>query len=216
MTSLTLKTLNFSTQKLGSQALNLDSNLELDSPKSVAYVVRWQLAKRRAGSAKTKTMAEISGTTAKPYKQKGTGNARQGSKRSVQFVGGRTCHGPTLRSFDFSIPKKIVKVALSDVLKLKLREDKVILFSDDFGSEIKTSQINSSLKVNNLSSALILYSGSSKNNEVLARSTRNLKNAKALNATAINVYDILSFDHLVVDSKIFENAISKNILGDLQ
>ena len=85
-----------------------------------------------------------------------------------------------------------------------------------FGSEIKTSQINSSLKTNNLSSALILYCGSSKNNEVLARSTRNLKNAKALNATAINVYDILSFDHLVVDSKIFENAISKNILGDLQ
>jgi len=216
MTSLTLKTINFSTQKLGSQAMDVDSNLELDSPKSVAYVVRWQLAKRRAGSAKTKTMAEISGTTAKPYKQKGTGNARQGSKRSVQFVGGRTCHGPTLRSFDFSIPKKIVKVALSDVLKLKLREDKVILFSDNFGSEIKTSQINSSLKTNNLSSALILYCGSSKNNEVLARSTRNLKNAKALNATAINVYDILSFDHLVVDSKIFENAISKNILGDLQ
>jgi large subunit ribosomal protein L4 len=216
MTSLTLKTIDFSTQKLGSQAMDVDSNLELDSPKSVAYVVRWQLAKRRAGSAKTKTMAEISGTTAKPYKQKGTGNARQGSKRSVQFVGGRTCHGPTLRSFDFSIPKKIVKVALSDVLKLKLREDKVILFSDNFGSEIKTSQINSSLKTNNLSSALILYCGSSKNNEVLARSTRNLKNAKALNATAINVYDILSFDHLVVDSKIFENAISKNILGDLQ
>ena len=54
-------------------------------------------------------MAEISGTTAKPYKQKGTGNARQGSIRSVQFVGGRTCHGPTPRSFDFTLPKKISK-----------------------------------------------------------------------------------------------------------
>ena len=160
-------------------------------------------------------MSEISGTTAKPYKQKGTGNARQGSKRSVQFVGGRTCHGPVVRSFDFSIPKKIVKVALSDVLKLKLKEGKVTLFSEGFGSEIKTSQVNSSLKANDLSSSLILYGNSSEENLVLARSTRNLKNVKALDSSAINVYDILNFDHLIVDSKVFENAISKNILGDL-
>lgn len=215
MTSLTLKTLDFSTQKAGSQKVDVASKLELDSPKSVAYVVRWQLAKRRSGSAKVKTMSEISGTTAKPYKQKGTGNARQGSKRSVQFVGGRTCHGPVVRSFDFSIPKKIVKVALSDVLKLKLKEGKVTLFSEGFGSEIKTSQVNSSLKANDLSSSLILYGNSSEENLVLARSTRNLKNVKALDSSAINVYDILNFDHLIVDSKVFENAISKNILGDL-
>ncbi|MBM5782520.1 MAG: 50S ribosomal protein L4 [Pelagibacterales bacterium] len=205
MTSLKLKTIDFKTQNLGSQSVEVSSDLELNSPKSVAFVVRWQLAKRRSGSAKTKTMAEISGTTAKPYKQKGTGNARQGSKRSVQFVGGRTCHGPTPRSFDFTMPKKVVKVALSDVLKLKLKENKVFLFSDDFGSEIKTSQINSSLKKNNVESALIIYNSSSKNNEVLARSARNLKNVKALNASAINVYDILSFDHLMIDNTIFEN-----------
>lgn len=205
MTSLKLKTIDFKTQKLGSQAVDIASDLELNSPKSVAFVVRWQLAKRRSGSAKTKTMAEVSGTTAKPYKQKGTGNARQGSKRSVQFVGGRTCHGPTPRSFDFTMPKKVVKSALSDVLKLKLKEDKVVLFSDDFGAEIKTSQINSSLKKNNVESALIVYNSASKNNEILARSAKNLKNVKALNAKAINVYDILSFDHLMIDSTIFEN-----------
>lgn len=216
MTSLTLKTIDFSNQKAGTKKVEVDSNLELESPKSVAYVVRWQLARRRSGSAKVKTMAEISGTTAKPHKQKGTGHARQGSKRSVQFVGGRTCHGPVVRSFDFSIPKKIVKKALADVLKLKLREDKVTLFSDDFGSEIKTSAINSSFVKNNVLSALILYDASSKNNQVLARSAQNLKNVKALNADAINVYDILSFDHLIIDSKIFQNIISKNIEGALQ
>ncbi len=205
MTSITLKKIDFGGKNIASEAVELPSDLDLQSPKSVAYVVRWQLAKRRSGSAKTKTMAEISGTTAKPYKQKGTGRARQGSKRSVQFVGGRTCHGPMPRSFDFSMPKKIVKVALSDVLKLKLREDKVFLFSDNFDSKIKTSQISSSLKANNVSSALILYSKVSKNNEVLARSTRNLKNVKALNASAVNVYDILSFDHLMIDSSVFEN-----------
>ena len=147
MTSLTLKTIDFGTQKLGSKSVDVASNLELESPKSVAYVVRWQLARRRSGSAKVKTMAEISGTTAKPHKQKGTGRARQGSKRSVQFVGGRTCHGPTVRSFDFAMPKKIVKIALADVLRLKLRENKVALFSDVV-SGVKTSQINSSLKKN--------------------------------------------------------------------
>lgn len=204
MTSLTLKTIDFGTQKLGSKSVDVASNLELESPKSVAYVVRWQLARRRSGSAKVKTMAEISGTTAKPHKQKGTGRARQGSKRSVQFVGGRTCHGPTVRSFDFAMPKKIVKIALADVLKLKLRENKVALFSD-VASGVKTSQINSSLKKNNFPSALILYDGASENNEALARSSRNLKNVKALNAVAINVYDILSFDHLIIDNKVFEN-----------
>lgn len=211
MTSLTLKKIDFSGKDAGSQKFEIDSALDLQSPKSVAYVVRWQLARRRAGSAKTKTMAEISGTTAKPYKQKGTGNARQGSKRSVQFVGGRTCHGPMPRSFDFTMPKKIIKVALADVLKLKLREDKVIIFSDGFDAKIKTSQINASLKQSNVSSALILFNPASKNNEVLARSTRNLKNVKALTAEAINVYDILSFDHLMID-----NTILENIKGALQ
>lgn len=205
MTSLTLKKIDFAGKEAGSQKVEFDSSLDLQSAKSVAYVVRWQLARRRSGSAKTKTMAEISGTTAKPYKQKGTGNARQGSKRSVQFVGGRTCHGPMPRSFDFSMPKKIVKVALADALKLKLKEGKVSLFSDDFGAQIKTAQISSSLKKNNVASALILFNPASKNNEVLARSARNLKHVKALKADAINVYDILSFDHLVVDGSIFEN-----------
>ena len=109
MTSLTLKTIDFSKDTSGSKKVEVSSALEIESAKSVAYVVRWQLASRRSGSAKVKAMSEISGTTAKPWKQKGTGRARQGSRRSVQFVGGRTCHGPTPRSFDFSMPKKIVK-----------------------------------------------------------------------------------------------------------
>ena len=150
-------------------------------------------------------MAEISGTTAKPHKQKGTGRARQGSKRSVQFVGGRTCHGPMPRSFDFSMPKKIVKKALADVLRMKLKENKVSLFSD-FGSEIKTSKISETLAKNSFVSTLIIHDGS---NAALTKSAKNLKNVKTLDAKALNVYDILSFDHLMVDSKVFEN----NILG---
>lgn len=202
MTSLTLKTIDFDKGAIGSKQLDVASSLEIESAKSVAYVVRWQLAARRSGSASTKTMAEISGTTAKPWKQKGTGRARQGSRRSVQFVGGRTCHGPMPRSFDFSMPKKIVKIALSDVLRMKLKENKVAIFSD-FGSEIKTSKISSTLAKNNVASALIIHDSSA----ALAKSAKNLKNVKALDARAINVYDILSFDHLVIDSKIFENKL---------
>ncbi len=204
MTSLTLKTIDFGQEQVGSQKVEFASSLEIESAKSVAYVVRWQLAKKRSGSAKTKTMAEISGTTAKPYKQKGTGNARQGSKRSVQFVGGRTCHGPMPRSFDFSMPKKIVKKALADVLSMKLKENKISLFAD-FGSEIKTSKIKDTLARNNFASTLIIHDSS----VALAKSAKNLKHVKALDAKAINVYDILSFDQIMVQSTVFEN----NILG---
>lgn len=208
MVSQTLKLIDFTAGNVASRQLKLPVEMKIESAKSVAYVVRWQLARKRAGSAKTKTMAEISGTTAKPYKQKGTGNARQGSKRSVQFVGGRTCHGPTPRSFDFTIPKKIVKKALMDVLKMKLAEGKVVLFSG-FGSEIKSSKLSDVLQKNNLSSSLIICNGS---DVALTKSARNLKNVKALVYEAINVYDILSFENVIIDDKLFENKILRSVI----
>jgi large subunit ribosomal protein L4 len=207
MTSLTLKNIDFSKDKIDSKKVDVSSALDIESAKSVAYVVRWQLAKRRSGSAKVKTMAEISGTTAKPHKQKGTGRARQGSKRSVQFVGGRTCHGPMPRSFDFTMPKKIIKRALSDVLRFKLSEDKISLFSD-FGKDIKTSKLSSILAKAEFSSTLIIHDGS-ENSMALVKSAKNLKNVKTLDAKALNVYDILNFDNIMVDDKTFQT----NILG---
>lgn len=216
MTSIALKKLDFaqdaSKQDAKAQEFKLPVSLDTISPKSVAYTVRWQLAARRAGTAKTKTMAEISGTTAKPYKQKGTGRARQGSKRSVQFVGGRTCHGPMPRSFDFSMPKKIVKVALSDAIKTKLKDNKIMLFADVASDKIKTSKISKILEGNKISSALILFDSSSKNSLSLAKSAQNIKHVKALDIKAVNVYDLLKFDQIIVESKVFENSI----LGVLQ
>ena len=216
MTSIALKTLNFdqdaSKQDAKTKSFNIEVSLDAESPKSVAYTVRWQLARRRAGSASTKLMSEISGTTAKPHKQKGTGRARQGSKRSVQFVGGRTCHGPLPRSFDFSIPKKIVKIALSDALKQKLQSNKVTLFSDVTSDKIKSSAVNALLEKSGFISTLIVFDSASKNGAILARAAKNLKHVKALDSKALNVYDILKFDQLVVDHKVFENSI----LGVLQ
>ncbi len=209
MTSIALKTINFESGAIDGKAVEFkfDGELQAESAKNLAYTVRWQLARRRAGTAKVKTMAEISGTTAKPHKQKGTGSARQGSKRSVQFVGGRTCHGPVPRSFDFAIPKKIVKKALSDALKIKLQENKIILFSEVENNAMKTAKLNSVLQKNNFLSVLIVFDSTAKNTESLIRAASNLKNVKTLDAKAINVYDILKFDQIIVDSKIFASNI---------
>src|SRR5260370_14222867 len=93
----------------------------------LARVVNWQLAKRRAGTHKTKGIGEISGTTKKPYKQKGTGRARQGSLRSPQFRGGAVIFGPAVRSPEFSLQKKVRKVGLKTALSSKQRQGKWVV-----------------------------------------------------------------------------------------
>lgn len=197
-----LKNLDFASGKVTTEKFDFTvaGEKQLKDSRSVAYVVSWQLSKRRAGTAQTKLMSEISGTTAKPYKQKGTGHARQGSKRSVQFRGGRTCFGPRPRSFDYSLPKKIVKGAVSEVIKLKFKENKVVLFSGS-KPDLKTSAVSKLLKSNNINQALFLYQNDA---DPIARSVRNIKNVKALDFKGLNVYDVLNFDFLVLDKNLFQ------------
>jgi large subunit ribosomal protein L4 len=206
MKSVSLKVIDFVNNKIDSKKFDFPA-LDIQSAKSVAYVVRWQLARRRAGTAKTKIMSEISGTTAKPWKQKGTGRARQGSRRSVQFVGGRTCHGPTPRSFDFTMPKKIIKLALADALRSKITADQISIFSST-KAIIKTSQINLLLKKNGFEKVLFVIND---NNTFIEKSVRNIKNVKAIYAKALNVYDILNFDHLIFENDLIESKIIKAI-----
>jgi large subunit ribosomal protein L4 len=206
MKSVSLKVIDFVNNKIDSKKFDFPA-LDIQSAKSVAYVVRWQLARRRAGTAKTKIMSEISGTTAKPWKQKGTGRARQGSRRSVQFVGGRTCHGPTPRSFDFTMPKKIIKLALADALRSKITADQISIFSST-KAIIKTSQINLLLKKNGFEKVLFIIND---NNTFIEKSVRNIKNVKAIYAKALNVYDILNFDHLIFENDLIESKIIKAI-----
>src|SRR6478752_9464871 len=96
-------------------------------PDIMARVVHWQLAKRRSGTHKTKGMSEVSGTTKKPYKQKGTGNARQGSLRSPQFRTGGVVHGPVVRSHEYSLNKKVRRLGLISALSQKLAENKLVV-----------------------------------------------------------------------------------------
>jgi len=202
MNDIAIKQINFESESIESKNFHIPSDLLMLSPKNISYVVRWQLASRRSGSAKTKAMSEISGTTAKPWKQKGTGRARQGSRRSVQFVGGRTCHGPLPRSFDFSLPKKINKKAIADILSLKIQDNKVLTFKS-LSSFIKTSKVDCFLQKSNLSNVLFVVDA----NSILQKSVQNIKNTKVINSEALNVYDILSYDNIIVEQSVFENSI---------
>jgi large subunit ribosomal protein L4 len=206
MNEISVKQINFETESVDNKSFSIDSDISFLSAKNISYVVRWQLASRRSGSAKTKTMSEISGTTAKPWKQKGTGRARQGSKRSVQFVGGRTCHGPMPRSFDFSMPKKITKKALADVITLKIFENKIFTFSSP-SVNIKTNKISKFLQKSNLETVLFIVD----KNSVLQKSVKNIKNVKVLHSNALNVYDILNYNNVIVEQNIFEQSILKSI-----
>jgi len=206
MNEISIKQINFETESFDNNSFHIDSDISFLSAKNISYVVRWQLASRRSGSAKTKTMSEISGTTAKPWKQKGTGRARQGSKRSVQFVGGRTCHGPMPRSFDFSMPKKITKKALADVLMLKIFENKIFTFNPT-ANIIKTNKVSKFLQKSNLETVLFVVD----KNSVLQKSVKNIKNTKVLHSHALNVYDILNYDNIVVEQDIFEKSILTSI-----
>ncbi|NBX52682.1 MAG: 50S ribosomal protein L4 [Proteobacteria bacterium] len=202
MKSISVPEINFSNQEIIKKEYTIVNSIDIKSSKNLAYVVRWQLARKRSGSAKTKSMDEISGTTAKPYKQKGTGRARQGSKRSVQFVGGRTCHGPMPRSFDFSIPKKIAKLAIADAIKSKIINNKIITFDPEININ-KTSLVSKTLNKNKIISALFI-TNVGKN---LTQFARNIKNIKIIESKAINASDLINFEHIIVDKVTFENKI---------
>lgn len=170
-----------------------------DGEKCVPYVVKWQLAKRRLGTAKTKLMSEVSGSTKKIVRQKGSGGARHGSKRAVQFVGGRTCFGPQPRDYSFSIPKKIVRKALSFVLRDKIVNNKVILIEGMEDLAISTNKLNKTLKNKDINKALIAYDEDYGNFRL---SLQNLFQYKSIISNAFNVYDILNYDYLLVDRKL--------------
>lgn len=158
--------------------------------------VRWQLAKRQAGTHKAKGISDIQGTTKKPFKQKGTGNARQGSLRSPQFRGGAVIFGPVPRSHAHDLPKKVRKLALKTALSAKLQEGKLQVVSDAKIAELKTSYLAKKLDGLGLTSVLIIDGQSVDANLVSAAA--NLKAVNVLPQIGANVYDILRHDNLVL------------------
>jgi large subunit ribosomal protein L4 len=160
----------------------------------MARVIHWQLSKRRSGNHKTKGMAEVSGTTKKPYKQKGTGNARQGSLRSPQFRTGGVVHGPVVRSHEYSLNKKVRRLGLISALSQKAAENKLVVL-DVATAGPKTGALAKQIKALGWSSALII-DGTVDQGFLLA--SRNIHKLDVLPTIGANVYDILNHDVLAI------------------
>jgi large subunit ribosomal protein L4 len=162
----------------------------------MARVVHWQLAKRRAGTHKTKGMGEVSGTTKKPYRQKGTGNARQGSLRSPQFRKGGVVHGPVVRDHGYSLNKKVRRLGLISALSQKAAEGKLIVLENAaLAADAKTSAIAAKVKALGWKSVLVVDAAADEN---FARCIRNLPKVQVLPTMGANVYDILNHEVLAV------------------
>jgi len=160
----------------------------------MARVVHWQLAKRRSGNHKVKGMGEVSGTTKKPYKQKGTGNARQGSLRSPQFRTGGAVHGPVVRDHGYSLPKKIRRLGLISALSQKQADGKLIVI-DAATATAKTKDLAVRLKALGWTNTLIIDQAVSTD---FSRASANLHRLDILPTMGANVYDILQHDLLVL------------------
>ncbi len=169
----------------------------------LSRVVNWQLANRRAGTHKTKTIAEVSGTTKKPYKQKGTGNARQGSLRATQFRGGGISFGPVVRSHAQDLPKKIRRLGMRCALSAKAQNGKLIVVDELKLPEVKTKELLAKMNKMGLESALFVGGAELDNNFNLA--ARNIVNVDVLPQQGANVYDILRRDTLVLTKEAAEN-----------
>ena len=158
-------------------------------------VVTAQLAHRRAGTQSTKTRAEVSGGGKKPYKQKGTGNARQGSTRSPQFSGGGVALGPKPRKYSQKTPKKMIKIALQSALSDRANEGKVVVVDGWKFDTPKTSEALAALAALGVSGRTLVVV---KRDEINAiRSFRNIENVQLIEVGELNAYDVLCNDYVV-------------------
>ena len=162
-------------------------------------MIRYQLAKKRSGNHKTKGISEISGTTRKPFKQKGTGSARQGSRRSPQMRGGAVIFGPQVRSHAHKLPKKIRSLALKMVLSNKLKEGKLKVISDFKINKPKTSFLSSKLAKMEIDSALFIDGKDLEKNFKCA--VKNIPKTDFLPVSGLNVYDIIRRNFLIISEK---------------
>ncbi len=170
---------------------------------TVWEVVKWQLASRRAGTASTKTRAEVRGSRRKILPQKGTGNARHGDRKANIFVGGGVAHGPHPRDYYYALPKKVRKKALKGVLSMKLKDGELTIIEDFSFEQPKTKQAIDVLKNFGLEQSKVLLVLSEKDNNVI-KSFRNLPKAKVLLVEGLNTYDILNADHVLITKSAVE------------
>ena len=162
----------------------------------LARMVNWQRAKRRAGTHKVKTIGEIRGSTAKPWRQKGSGRARAGSRRATQFRGGATVFGPVVRDHSHKLPKKVRKKALCMALSAKCADGKLVVLDEAKLKDAKTRNLAGRLAKLGWDSVLIIDGPELDENFV--RAAANLPRVDVLPQQGANVFDILRRDTLVL------------------
>ena len=182
--------------ELSDEIFGIEPNADVVHMAVVQY-----LANRRQGTQSTKTRAEVRGGGRKPWRQKGTGRARQGSIRSPQWKGGGVVFAPKPRDYSFKLNKKVKRLALKSVLSQKVLDEKFVVLDTLSFPEIKTKQMVKVMDNLKLEKALIVMEGESKN---VMLSTRNLPTIKTAGVSTINVYDILKYDSFVVTKEAVE------------
>ncbi len=193
---------NIEGNKVGDYTLN-DNVFNVEVNKAVLHqVVVAQLANKRQGTQSTKTRAEVRGGGAKPWKQKGTGRARQGSIRSPQWVGGGIVFAPKPRDYSVSIPKSMKRVAMKSALTSKVQENEMYILEALELEGPKTKTMVNMLKAFDVKKALIVTAESNHN---VYKSGRNIQGIRVMPVNNINVYDLLKYDNLIIT----KDAVSK-------
>jgi large subunit ribosomal protein L4 len=168
-------------------------------------VVLWQLATRRAGTHKTKTRAFVSGGGKKPFKQKGTGNARQGSSRSPLMPGGAVLFGPQPRDYGYALPKKVRQAGLINALSYLLAEGRLHIV-ENIKADGKTKELNTRLGKFGVSKAVLI---DATEDILVKRASRNLKSFRYYSVAGMNVYDLLKYDNAIVTKDSIARIIAR-------
>lgn len=191
----TVEVKNIKNEKVGEIELN-DQIFNLEVKGYLLHdVVRMQRAARRAGTASTKSRSEVRGSGAKPWRQKGTGRARAGSRRSPIWRGGGVAFGPKPRDYSFKLNRKVKKQAVAMAMSARLQEGNLVVLDDFTMDQIKTRDFVTVMNTLDLDTALIV---TDETNENLTKSSRNVNGFKVLNTEGLNVYDILLHKKLVL------------------
>lgn len=197
--------LNSKFEKAGSLKSPVSLDAEAISVPAVHQVVKATLASRRQGTACTKNRAKVSGGGAKPFKQKGTGRARQGSSRSPLMVGGGTVFGPTPRDFTQKVNKKMMLKATQSILADKLQAGKLWVV-DSLESDGKTKSMFTTLNEKNLLPGLVVTESE---DSMALRATKNIRNAKAMSVKGFSVYEAVKFENLIIEKAALEKLLGR-------
>ena len=200
-----IEILNWKKEKVGSADLSDDIYTKELRKDLLQTVVRWQLACRRRGTHKVKTRAEVRGGGKKPFKQKGTGNARQGSSRSPIMESGGVAFGPSPRDYSYTLPKALKRTAIKNALSYLVSQNKFYVV-EDMKSDGKTNELTKRLKNFGVEKTVMI---DSVNDDAFARATRNLKNVRYYSAEGLNVYDLLKYDSAIVTKSALDSIAAR-------